>query len=243
MNSAKFAAAILHTTKYGESRLIIDMFTQQAGRMACVAQMPKSPRGKLKKQYFQPMTLLEIEADVRQNQQLHPLKDARLLVPYASIPFEPDKMALTMFTAEFLYRALRDEQQGEPLFSYIADSMQWLDTATGGYANFHLTFLMHMSRFLGFFPNLSGYADGDVFDMRTATFSHSVPTHSDFLDRNDARRLLQLMRMDFPTMGLFRLSHDDRNSITDVLLRYYALHIPQFGTMKSTAVLQEVFRQ
>ena len=32
-------------------------------------------------------------------------------------------------------------------------SFLWLDAATDGYANFHLSFLMHLSRFLGFYPN------------------------------------------------------------------------------------------
>ncbi|MCR5843395.1 MAG: DNA repair protein RecO C-terminal domain-containing protein, partial [Oscillospiraceae bacterium] len=47
-------------------------------------------------------------------------------------------------------------QQHDHLFDYIQDSMQWLDMAEKGFANFHITFLIHMSRFLGFYPNLSG---------------------------------------------------------------------------------------
>ena len=164
----KTEAIVLHSLKFGETRLIVDLFTREAGRLSCIIPLPKTPKSRLKKQYFQPMTLLEAEIDLRQRLQLQKMKDARLLSAYVSIPFSPEKLALSLFTAEFLYHALRSEQQNEPLFAYICDSMQWLDTVEVGFANFHLTFLMRLSRFLGFYPNLDDYVDGCVFDMRAA---------------------------------------------------------------------------
>ena len=192
---------MLHSFKYGESKIIVDMFTREVGRLSFVVPLPKSPKSKVKKQYFQPMTLLEIECEIRQTVQLQKLKDARLLSAYTTIPYSPEKMALSLFV------------QNVPLFIYLCDSMQWLDTVEVGFANFHLTFLMRLSRFLGFYPNLDDYVDGCVFDMRAATFSLQVPTHRDFLQPEDARRIHTLMRMDFPTMHLYRLNHHDRNRI------------------------------
>ena len=223
--------------------MIVDMFTEEVGRLSFIISIPKTSKGRIKKQYFQPMTLLEVECDVRQNVQLQKLKDAHLLTAYTSIPFSPEKLALSLFIAEFLYHALRSEQQDKLLFAYVCDSMQWLDTVEVGFANFHLTFLMRMSRFLGFYPNLDDYVDGCVFDLRTATFSLQVPTHRDFLDSHDSQLIHTLMRMDFPTMHLFQLSHHDRNRITEVLLHYYRLHIPQFPELKSLGVLQELWAE
>lgn len=239
----KTKAIVLHSFKYGESRMIVDMFTEEAGRLSFIISIPKTSKGRIKKQYFQPMTLLEVECDVRQNVQLQKLKDVHLLTAYTSIPFSPEKLALSLFIAEFLYHALRSEQQDKLLFAYVCDSMQWLDTVEVGFANFHLTFLMRMSRFLGFYPNLDDYVDGCVFDLRTATFSLQVPTHRDFLDSHDSQLIHTLMRMDFPTMHLFQLSHHDRNRITEVLLHYYRLHIPQFPELKSLGVLQELWAE
>ena len=237
----KTEAIVLHSIKYGETRIIVDMFTREAGRLSFIVPMPKTQKGRLKKQYFLPMTLLEIECDIRQRVQLQKLKEARLLTAYTSISFSPEKLAISLFVAEFLYHALRSEQQNVPLFAYVCDSMQWLDTVEMGFANFHLTFLMHMSRFLGFYPNLDDYVDGCVFDLRAASFSQQVPIHRDFLQADDSRRIHTLMRMDFPTQHLFQLSHHDRNRITEVLLHYYRLHIPQFPELKSLSVLQELW--
>ena len=196
----KTEAIVLHSLKYGETRLIVDLYTREAGRLSCVVPIPKTQKARLKKQYFQPMTLLEVEIDLRQRMQLQKLKDAHLLSAYASIPFSPEKLALSLFIAEFLYHALRSEQQDAPLFAYLVDAMQWLDFAERGYANFHLTFLMRMSRFLGFYPNLSltpdpspkGEGSDMFFDLREGRFCTLVPTHRDFLQPDEAR-LIHLM--------------------------------------------------
>ena len=237
----KTEAIVLHAFKYGETRVIVDVFSRESGRLSLIASLPKTQKGRLKKQYFQPMTLLEIAYESRQRVQLQQLKDARLLTAYTSVPFSPEKLALALFIAEFLYHALRSEQQNEPLFAYVCDAMLWLDTVETGFANFHLTFLMRLSRFLGFYPNLDDYVDGCVFDLRAATFSLQVPTHRDFLQPDDSRRIHTLMRMDFSTMHLYRLNRQDRNRIVDVLLQYYRLHIPQFPELKSLSVLQELW--
>jgi len=212
------------------------------GRMSFVVTLPKTSKSRIKKQYFQPMTMLEVECELRQQTQLQKLKDVRLLSPWTTIPFSPEKLALSLFIAEFLYHALRSEQKNEPLFDYICDSMQWLDAASSGYANFHLTFLMRLSRFLGFYPNLKERGDEQMmFDLREGRFCTEAPLHRDFLQPSEAGLIQLMMRMDFFTMHLYRLSRHDRNRIVEVLLQYYRLHIPQFPELKSLSVLQELW--
>lgn len=234
----KTPAIVLHALKYSDNRLIVDVFSRTSGRLSLIATLPKSGRGRLKKQYFQPATLLEIEYEKRPTVSLQQLKDARLRVAWQTIPFTPEKVALALFTAEFLCHALRSEGEDVALFDYISDSLEWLDVSPSGYANFHLTLLIRLSRFLGFYPNLDLYTDGSLFDLRAASFTTVAPLHRDFLSAADSRQIHQLMRMDYPTMHLFRLSRHDRNRILDVLITYYRLHIPQFPELRSLDVLR-----
>jgi len=238
----KTPAIVLHALKYGETRLIVDMFTRSHGRLSFIVSLPKSPKGKIKKQFFQPLTLLEIETDVRPKLQLQKLSDVRLLYPFSTIPFEPEKLAISLFIAEFLYYAMRGEQQNVPLFDYVTDSIQWLDGQEGRFANFHLVFLMRLSRFLGFYPNLDGYTPGDYFDLRESIFSAQPPGHHEFLQPAEAEIVQLMMRMDYATMHLYRLSHHDRNRLLEVALTYYRLHLPDFPELKSLAVLQELYQ-
>lgn len=238
----KTPAIVLHALKYGETRLIVDMFTRSHGRLSFIVSLPKSPKGKIKKQFFQPLTMLEIETDVRPRLQLQKLSDVRLLYPFSTIPFEPEKLAISLFLAEFLYYAVRGEQQNVPLFDYVTGSIQWLDGQEGRFANFHLVFLMRLSRFLGFYPNLDGYTTGDYFDLRESIFSAQPPVHRDFLQPAEAEIVQLMMRMDYATMHLYRLSHHDRNRLLEVALTYYRLHLPDFPELKSLTVLQELYQ-
>ena len=238
----KTQAIVLHSLKYGETRLIVDMFTRSQGRQSFIVSIPKSVKGKIKKQLFQPLTLLEIESDLRPKLQLQKLSDVRLASPFSSIPFDPNKLSISLFIAEFLYYALRSEQHNEPLFDYIVNSIQWLDAQTDRFANFHLVFLMRLSRFLGFYPNLEHYQSGDYFDLRESVFLSAPPVHRDVLHPQEAEKIQLMMRMDFPTMHLFRMSHQERNRLLEVSLIYYRLHLPDFPELKSVSVLQELYQ-
>lgn len=237
----KTQALVLHSLKYGETRIIVDMFTRSHGRLSFIVNIPKSTKSKIKKQLFQPLTVLEIETDVRPKVQLQKIKDVRLASPFFSIPFEPQKLSISLFLAEFLYHALRSEQQNVPLFDYVVNSIQWLDSQQDRFANFHLVFLMRLSRFLGFYPNLEDYDPGDYFDLRESVFCSLPPLHRDFLQPEDAEKVQLMMRMDYPTMHLFRMSHQERNRLLDVALTYYRLHLTDFPELKSVAVLQELY--
>ncbi|MBO7140396.1 MAG: DNA repair protein RecO [Prevotella sp.] len=235
----KTEALVLHTVRYGDSRLIIDMFTREQGRQSYIVSLSKTGRSAIKKQYFQPLTLLIIETDSRPLQQLQRLRSAELLSPWQSLLTEPGKLAIALFVAEFLNYALRGEQKDAQLFDYVKASLEWLDGRSDRYANFHLVFLMRLSRFLGFFPNLS--SQESYFDLRTATFCAAPPLHHDYLMPEEAGRIRPLMRMDFATMHLFRLNRTERARMLEIIERYYRLHLPAFPELRSLPVLHELF--
>lgn len=235
----KTEAIVLHAIKYGDQRLIVDMFTREHGRLSFVVPVPRSERARIKKQYLQPLTLLQLEADVRPQAQLQKLREAWLLQPLPSLFSDAKKLSIGLFVSEFLYHALKGEQRDELLFDYVRSSIEWLDGSAGAFANFHLVFLMRLSRFLGFFPNLEG--NGDYFDLRAATFCTAPPVHRDFLMPQEAGRIRLLMRMDYPTMHLFLLNRAERNRILEILLLYYRLHLPAFPELRSLNILRELY--
>ena len=97
----KTQGIVLHSLKYGETRLIVDMFTRSHGHLSFIVNIPKSSKSKFKKQFFQPLSLLEIETDVRPKLQLQKLADVRLSSPFSSIPFDAHKLAISLFCRSF----------------------------------------------------------------------------------------------------------------------------------------------
>ena len=239
--NTKTRGIVLRSVRYGDAKLIIDVLTELSGRISFAVRVPKTAKGKLKRQYFQPMTLLDMEYEWRERNTLQNMKDVRIALPYTSIPFEPVKSTMLLFLAEFLYYVTRDEQQNATLFNYIYNSLEWLDNSEKDYANFHLVFMIRLGKFLGFQPYLEEYTQGAYFDLRNGCFTSSLPFHADYLPQKESEQMYTLMRMTFDTMKVFKLSLNERNRITDYILHYYRLHVPNMPDLQSFDILREVF--
>jgi DNA repair protein RecO (recombination protein O) len=129
----------------------------------------------------------------------------------------------------------------QSLFQYLCYSLQWLDRSQKGLANFHLVFMIRLTRFLGFWPNIKGYTQGMVFDMRDGTMDNILPSHGQYLNAEESAFLPLLLRMDYASMHLFRFNRQQRSRVLNVLVDYYRMHIPEFPEMKSLDVLRTVF--
>ena len=237
----KTSGIVLHTIKYNDSSNIVDVYTESGGRMSFLVPIPRSKKAAVKTVLFQPLSIIDFEMEVRLNTNLHRICEAKLLFPFNSIPYNPFKSAIALFIAEFLYRALREETENIPLYAYLLNSIQWLDGCERNFANFHLVFLMRLSRFLGLYPNTEEYHRGDYFDLLNAEFTSRKPFHNSFLRSDEAYKLLQLIRMNYETMYLFEMSRSERNRCLTIINEYYRLHLPDFPILKSISVLQEMF--
>ena len=237
----KTPALVLSTVNYGDRQLIVDLLTRQAGRQSFIVRLSQSPHGRVHRRLFQPLTLLDADFTLRPNRTLQRFSEVRMSRPWTSLTANPYKMPLVFFVAEFLRHATRDEQDVATLFDYVVDSVEWLDMASEGYANFPLVFMIRLSMFLGFFPNLESYEPGACFDLRSGCFSTTVPPHPDYIQADEAEAMVGLMRLSFTTMRLFRMSREQRNRCVDVILDFYRLHIPAFPELKTLGVVRELF--
>lgn len=238
----KSRSIVLRTIKLGDNKLIADLLSREEGRVSAVCKISTSRTAKIRKQLFQPLTILEVDTHRLPRQKMSQLTDARIVQAYTTLPFDAVKLSLGFFVAEFLVYATRDMHPEPLLYDFVEQSLTWLDNSERGTANFHLMFMIRMSRFLGFFPDVESFREGAVFDLREGAFSTTVPLHRDFLIPEDAKKMQVLMRMTPSNLHLFRLSREERNRIVDFCLQFYKLHIPQFGDMKSLDVLKELFR-
>lgn len=237
----KTTGIVLHTLKYSDAFSVVHIYTELHGRTSFLVPVSRSRKSSVKAVLFQPLSIIELEADFRTTSHLYRMKEAKAC-PFHSVPYNPYKSAIALFLAEFLYRAVKEEEQNAPLFAYLRHSIEWLDACEAGFANFHLVFLMRLSRFLGLYPNLEAYSRGDYFDLLNACFTPLRPyKHSFFVNPEESYRITRLMRMNYDTMHLFGMNRADRFRCLAIINEYYRLHIPGFHELKSLEVLQELF--
>ena len=238
----KIRGIVLHSLKYSDDSNIVDIFTEPYGRLSYLVRVSRTKKRTASNALFMPLSLVEFEADYKPTRSLYHLRDAKQLYVFSSLPYDACKSSIALFLSEFLYRALRQEGENLPLYTYLYSSVQWLDVCDRNYANFHLVFLMRLSRFLGFFPNLEGYRPGYSFDMANACFVPPAFGRSGLsLSPEESAQLRQLMRMNFDTMHLFTLTRAQRTRCLEVIIQYYRVHLPDFPEIKLLAVLKELF--
>ena len=237
----KIEAIVLKNTILGDQKMIVELFTDKLGCVSVITHFSSSVKGKLKKQLFVPLSILDVEIDYKENSSLQKLKNATINTPYTDIPFDSYKLSISFFISEVTFFAVRGENENKPLFDFITNSLMWLDAKTSSCPNFHLVYMMGLVSYLGFMPNLDDYHDGDLFDFRNACFDSCQNGHTDYLNAEESAKLVSLARMNYSTMHVFKMSHNDRNRIVEVLLTFYRLHIPGFPEIKSLDILKQLF--
>ena len=237
----KLEGIVLCSFKYNDKKNIVHVFTKQGGRMSFLIPAVRSRKSTVNQVLFQPLSLVEFEAEVRPKATLHVIKEAKLSFPFVSLPYDPYKSGIALFLAEFLFRALKEETDNETLYAYLEHSIRWLDSCERNFANFHLVFLMRLSRFLGLYPYIESYQEGSYFDMLNACFTLQQPLNGVYVVPSEAVHIHNLMRMRYETMHLFLMNRLERNRCLDLILAYYRLHLPDFPELKSLPILKELF--
>ncbi len=234
----KTAAIVLHLTRYSDTSNIVHLYTEHFGRINCIVNGTHAKKSANKAALFTPLSIIEVEIAGNPAQELQRIRESRLLVPFKTIPFDFSKQAIVLFLAEVLYRTLKQPIENEELFAFLEYSIRVLDETTAP-ANFHLVFLMQLSKYIGFFPNLAG--KGAFFDMESGEISYQKPLHPHFLDHTDFDIFRQICHCSYTDMTQLHISRNQRTVALDNIIQYYTLHVPEFYGVQSVEVLNELF--
>lgn len=236
----KTEGIVLGTASYNDRYGIAQVFTRDFGRVSYLLPRTHGRKSNLKTSLFFPLSVLNLEVEHRPSRDIHRLKEAERQFPLYELCTNMTKVSLAFFLSEFLLRILRESDHNELTFDFVRNSVETLEAAEKGLANFHLAFMFGLTRFLGIYPNVEWPGKNGYFDLLHGAFVHTVPGHKHYLSKEQSAFLVLLQRMNYSNMHLFRLSRSNRNIIVDYLLEYYRLHICDFAALKSIDILREL---
>lgn len=232
-------AIVFSSLKYGDTNLIIKAFTESDGLKSYLLKgIMTSKKGKLKIAHFQPLTQLELVAVHRNKGTLERVREAKVYYPYSSLYTDIVKNAMTQFLAEMLHNCIREEERNQDLYHFLETTLQWLDTHDN-IANFHLFFLLSLTRYLGFYPDTS-HSDYPYFDLLEGEFVR-VPTLNPMMPAEALEHFRRFLNGDFGNIDQIRMKKSDRQILLEQIVLYFELHLQGFRKPKSLAVLHEVF--
>ena len=220
--------------------MITTIYTEAFGRMSFIMQGIHGKKSSVKGNLLRQLFLLEMEVDYKPGRELQRVKEIKNISPFKSIPFGIVKSSQALFLAELLEKVLREEESRPDLFEFLFRSIQVLDLLEDGISNYHLLFLIQLTRFLGFAPSNNYSASNQFFDMIAGNFVLSPPAHSWFLKNRESSVLDQLIIMSYQNLAEFKPDQGLRNILLDFLLEYYGLHLGNKLNLKSLEILREI---
>jgi DNA repair protein RecO (recombination protein O) len=231
----KTKAIVISALKYQEKSLIVKCFTQSDGlKSYFVANAFSSRKNQQRIGYFQPLTILEIEATHKNKGTLEYFKEIRMEYPYVSIYNDIVKSSIVLFLSEVLHHSIQEEEKNEGFYTYLESALHWLDEHDEA-VNFHLILLLGMTRFFGFYPDVSKM-EAPFFEITEGVFTtyHGVSC----LSENDLFK--ELIELRFDSESKFFVAAE-RQILLKIMMDYYAVHLDGFRRPKSLEVLGEVF--
>ena len=240
MKSYKGRGIVLHTLKYGDTSLVAYLLTDVGGRRNYLVQGVRSRGRASKLALFQPMFPVEFEGLESPRQQLDRFREVRAGFVLQSLPFDVRKTTVALFMAEVLYRLVRESEPNEALFDFVWHSAAALDGLDRGVANFHLWFLAHLSRLLGFRPG-NAYSPGAWFDIREGLYTPVQPLHPGTMNPPCAALLDRLLGCEVQDLGAVELHRERRAEFLNALLTYFGYHLDAISAVQSVRILKEVF--
>jgi len=229
----KTKGIVLKTVKYGETSLIATLYTELFGVQSYLVNgvRTSSRKGPGKANLFQPAAILDL---LVYHNDLNNL--------YRHIFFDVLKNAVALFMVELLQKCLKQPEPNPDLFDFIEDAFLHLDASEGRVlANFPLFFILHLAGFFGFRIQDIYSEKTSILDLREGRFVADPPSHSQVLETPYSYHTAQLLRAQQPEeLQQLALNQDTRRILLHAYQAFYAWHIPDFGEMKTLAVLQTV---
>ena len=237
----KLKGIVLNTIHYSDKHNIVHIYTDGRGLMSFAVPLGKTHSARLRNAMLMPLSLVDLEAGVRNGRDLSMLREVRRNYPLATLYSDPIKNAIALFISELLTHVIQEPEGNDPLFRYIEQSVQLLEQLPGQVANFHICFLYHLGAHLGIQPNVDSYRKGYWFDMTEGVFVPGAVRGHMHLQPDEAQVIYLLSRMTFSNMSVFRFNREERNRMLDLIISYYRLHNAAIGTLRSPVILKQLF--
>lgn len=217
---------LLHTTKYGESSLVLHCYSEQEGRCSLLLRnVTGRKKGRTAIAVLHPLSILNCETSGSNTGKMPSIREFSAKYNLHSIRTDFSKSASAMFIGELLFRTLLHSEKDETLYSFIETSILGLERCAGSTANFPLWFTVHYASLLGF----------PVLPSQSGPSPEFSPEQEAAIGKIYGCGSLE-EALGIPMTGSFR------SGLTSDILRYLEYHSGNRIDMKSIAVLHQIFK-
>jgi len=217
----KTRGIVFRFVKYGETSIIVTIFTELFGLQSYIVNGVRSAKASNKISLFQPLTLLELVVYHKENASITRIKEVRCFYHFKTLSQDVKKATVSLFLNEVINKSIKEETHASEVCRFLFESLEAFDKMHHGYENFHLIFLIKLSRFLGFgLYNSTDILTGKMLDVKEELLFNAL------VEAN----------YDSPVT----VTNTQRRVLLDLIIKFYSTHTENMSEIRSIEVLREV---
>ena len=232
---------VLKALKYKESSLILDIFTEDLGLHSFLINGVFKKGDQRLAAILSVGNIIDLIAYFSEQKNLHRLKEVNYAYVYNDLYYNLIKSAISTFILEICRKTIKDHHPNPELFQFIQRCLIILDKQEIVDSDFHLKFLIRLTKILGFQPENNFSDSNNAFDLENGQFCsyliqspyHLEPVLSQYmhllLSETDAQQTLPI-----------KLNNLHRRKLLDGILLYYRIHIENFGLLNSPDIFKSI---
>ena len=232
---------VVKSIKNGETSMIVSCYLEDIGlKNFIVKGIYGTKKPKFSKAYFFPLNFISINYNLSKNERLGYIKEVKPINFYKSLHSSIEKSTVIIFLSEILNSVFKEEgDKNQNLFNFLYKSLNWFDSQESC-NNFHLKFLIELTKHIGFYPNINNEND-EFFNIKSGSSSIIKPL-SKFIDLDDYKLFKHILGMKFEDLNYMRINKDSRIRLLNHIIDYYSIHLQMFKSPKSIDVFSEIFK-
>jgi DNA repair protein RecO (recombination protein O) len=227
---------VMHATKYGDTSLIVKIFTRQQGNQSFIIKNAFRKNNRFAASYFTPLAMMDISYDDHSKSSLKYLKDIAPRRASNPLFYDPAKSSILLFYNEILYKLLMDSGEDEVLFAFLQEEIDKVHQATANLAELPLRFLLRLSAVMGYYPEDNFSPQNSIFSLQECRFQAFFVEDAGFLTVQQSEYLHRLLSEEAPVQAGRTL----RTSLLKQLVAYFQMHNEQIRKVESLEILSTV---
>ena len=235
-------AIVLNKIKYSDNSFIVNLYSLNHGRFACIVRFSKTKKINTNHNLFFPLNIIDTEVNFRNSRNIQTLKNINSAIVLNQICSNINKICIAQFIAEVISKTIKEEEENSNLYNFIKETILLLENSNNNDVNkLHLIFLKEFAKFLGFAITNNFCKETPYFNFKEGMFLPLYTTDSESLEIDRGKILSNILDINYNNISTSKISYTEKKLLLQYLLKYYDFHIVTFGNLKSIKVLNELF--
>ncbi|MFN4082797.1 MAG: DNA repair protein RecO [Bacteroidia bacterium] len=236
----KVKGIVISKVNFNDNSVIAKIYTNVFGLQSYIVNGVKNNKGVVKQSHLLTLNLLELDVYHQQNKNLQRIKEIKCFPLLINLHADMVKSSIAVFMSELIYKSIKHENiPDENLFSFLYQSILYVENSKNTLSHFHLWFMLHYSSFLGFEPKPNFSDNKQYFSLIDGYFVEAEGLNT--CRAETSKQIFNLITVEAKNLHELMFTENQRIKIYEALLKYFELHEIALGTINSYKILKQVF--